>query len=195
MKDIVSKNSLKLTALLLISMSTALLASEGQEEPGIWAGDVFTSIFAILLFGAMVFVLGKYAWGPILNGLQQRESYISQQIKDAEQAKSDADKALRRYENRVARAETEAQEMLDRARKEAELVAHRLTEEAQAKAAEIIRQSQAAIESAREQAVRDLHNYSGELAVELAGKILGRAISQSDHQELIRENLEQLGEQ
>lgn len=191
-KFISAKNMTSVAFLVLVTSSVALASEHQEKQPGIWDGDWFTSIFAILLFGAMILVLGKYAWGPILSGLKQREDYINTQIKDAEQAKSDADKALRRYEARLEKAEEQAKEMLDKSRVEAETIARRLTEEAQNKAADIIRQAHITIEGAREQAVRDLHVYSGELAVELAGKILGRSISAQDHQALIAETIGQL---
>ena len=193
MKHLLIKNKALLFALTWLMTSSVVWASEGKEpEPDIWGGDIFTSIFALLLFAAMFFVLKKYAWSPILSGLHGREEYIGQQIKDAEKMKSDADKSLRRYEARLAKAEERAKEIIEQAREDAEKISKKITDDAQLKAQEIVNQSTAALNTARSQAVRDLHQYSAELAVDLAAKILGKSIDANEHRQLIDSTISQL---
>ena len=193
MKILFSRNIAFITVAANLIVSSAVMASEAEEaSPSIWDGDIFTSIFAVLLFAMMLVVLGKYAWGPILDGLQKREDFIRQQIKDAETARADAEKTLRRYETKMKKAEDRAAGLISEAREEALKITHRVTEEAQAKAEDIINQAQKSITNAKEQAVRDLHGYSAELAIELAGKILGKTISSEEHRELIDQTITEL---
>ncbi len=193
MKEFKLKKYIMMPLVLLLVQPAIILASETAEaEPSIWDGDIATSIFAVLLFGMMIFVLGKYAWGPILSGLKEREDYIQQQIKDAERMKNDADKSLRRYEARLEKAQARADDIIAEAREEAEKVSAKMAVQAQEKAAEIVNQATSSIANAKEQAVRDLHGYSTELAVELAGKILGRSISAEDHRELIAKTINEI---
>ena len=185
----------KITAYIVgLLLSTVVYASDAAEGEAvsIWNGDIFTSLFALALFITLLIVLGKFAWGPILSGLQKREDYIRQQIKDAETARSDAEKTLRRYETKMKKAEDRAADVINVARDEAVKITQRITNEAQAKAEEIINQAHKSITNAKEQAVRDLHSYSADLAVELAGKILGKEISYDDHRELIDQTLQGL---
>lgn len=194
MKNIINRKSTIIAAGLFISLCSSIaLASETAEEvPSIWEGDIATSIFTLLLFAAMIFVLGKFAWGPILSGLQGREEYIGQQIKDAENLKAEADKSLRRYEARLAKAEERANEIMEQAREDAQKISKKITEEARAQAQDIVNQSYAALQSAKAQAVRELHQYSADLAVDLASKILGKSINAEEHRELIDNAISQL---
>ena len=193
---LLSKKNTMLATMILVAHTSFAGASESAEAaPSIWDGDIATSIFAILLFLMMLLVLGKYAWGPILSGLNGREEYIRQQIKDSERMKSDADKSLRRYEARLAKAQERADEIIDNARLESEKISKRITDQAQEKATEILSQSSKAIINAKEQAVRDLHGYTAELAVELASKILGRSINSEDHSKLIKNTIDQIGKE
>ena len=193
MKIIFSKNIALVSIAANLLASTVVMASEAEEaSPSIWDGDIYTSIFAVLLFALMIVVLSKYAWGPILDGLKKREDYIRQQIKDAETARADAEKTLRRYENRMKKAEDRAAEVINDAREEALKITQRVTTEAQAKAEDILNQANKSIAIAKEQAVRDLHSYSSDLAVELAGKIIGKTISSEDHRQLIDQTIKEL---
>ncbi len=192
MKELLTGKRIILPTALVLALSNTLLASEPEKTPSIWDGDIATSIFAILLFGMLVFVLGKYAWGPILTGLKEREEHIRQQIKDAEQMKSDADKSLRRYEARLEKAEARAEEIIANAREEAESISKKITSQAQEKASEILTQTTSVINSAKEQAVRELHGYSVDLAVELASQILGRSIEPEDRSLLIQQAVEKI---
>ncbi len=185
----------KITAFIagMLSSSVVYASETAESEPvSIWNGDIYTSLFGLILFIVLLVVLGKFAWGPILDGLKKREDFIRQQIKDAEGARADAEKTLRRYETKMQKAEDRAAEVINEARDEALKITQRVTEEAQAKADEIIKQAQKSIANAKEQAVRDLHGYSSELAVELAGKILGKSISSEEHRELINQTISEL---
>ena len=193
MRELIARNKVFVSAMLFSAMTGTALASESTEAPpSIWDGDIATSIFAILMFGMLVFVLGKYAWGPILPGLKNREDYIRQQIKDAERMKSEADKSLRRYESRMEKAQERADEIIDQSREQAEQIARKITEQARQEAADIVSQTASAIKIAREQAIRDIHGYTVELAVELAGKILAKEIAPQDHSALIQQAVEEI---
>ena len=60
---------------LLLPIARAF-GAEDAEHPTLFTGDLGNIIWSLLTFGAVIFVLGKFAWGPILRALQKREDFI-----------------------------------------------------------------------------------------------------------------------
>ncbi len=73
----------------------------------------------------MLFVLGKFAWGPILSGLQARENFIRESLETAKRDRDEAEARLREYEERLATARAEATAIVDEGRRDAEVVKRR----------------------------------------------------------------------
>ena len=66
----------------LLLASAPLLASEGGAV-GPFEGNVGNAVWTLVVFALVVFVLGKFAWGPILAGLTEREKFIRQSLEEA----------------------------------------------------------------------------------------------------------------
>ncbi len=56
--------------------STVAMAAEGGEGPSLFTGDLSNIIWSLVTFLVVLIVLGKFAWGPILGALQNREEFI-----------------------------------------------------------------------------------------------------------------------
>src|SRR5579862_7958960 len=102
---------------------------EGSES-NIFKGFLDLSIWTIVVFLVLLFVLGKYAWKPMLQGLQKREESIRSAMEEARQAKEEATKLRAELQAEKAQARVEAQAERDQARRDAE----RLRDEIAAKA-------------------------------------------------------------
>ncbi len=183
-----------LLAQLLLNSAVSAAESTAHEAPGIWDGDIFTSLFSIALFLVLLAVLGKWAWGPILDGLQKREEFIRQSLADAEKAREDAQKAQSDCEARLQEAESAASDIIARSWVEARELADKLKKETMAESRAMINQTQAEIAVARERALEEIHSTAVEMAAEMAGKIINRSINSADHQELIQNSLDQLNQ-
>ncbi len=165
---------------------------EHGERSDIFSGNIGTSIITIGIFLVLLFILGKYAWGPILTGLQKREEHIRKSIEDAEKAKADADQALLEYQRKLAAANRDAEAILEKGRKDAVRLAEEFKQSAQEEARQLRQRVQADIEAAREQALQEIYRQSTELATELAGQIIGRTLNAEDHRDLLQESLNKL---
>jgi len=172
-----------------------VLASEGGEPGGVFAGDVGNVLWTLVIFGAVVFVLGKFAWKPILSGLQAREEFIRSSLEEARRDRADAEARLKEYEDRLNTARTEATAIVEEARRDADSVQRRIEEEADAEAERILERARREIAIAKETAVKELYSLSAKLTADVAGKILAREITPQDHERLIRESIERLGGQ
>ncbi len=184
-------SSLLICALVLLPASAALASSEG-ESPGLFAGNLGNVIWTLITFLAVVFVLGKFAWGPILNGLKAREDFISKSIKDAEDANKRAAALLAEHEKKMDDARAEASAIVDEGRRDAEVVRKELQAKAKAEADAMLERAKREIGIARDTAIRDLYNLGSQLATDVAGKIIAKELNPADHQRLIQESIDEL---
>jgi len=172
-----------------------VLAAEGGHEPGgVFAGDVGNVLWTLVIFGGVVFVLGKFAWKPILRGLQEREAYIRSSLEEARSDREQAEARLREYTEQLNRARSEATAIVEEARRDADVVKKRIEDEASEEADRIVERARREIQIAKETAVKDLYSLSAKLTTEVAGKVLGREIRADDHERLIRDSIARLAD-
>jgi hypothetical protein len=86
-------------------------------------GGLLTALTTLIVFLLLVAVLGKFAWGPISKGLQDREDKIRRDIEEAEAARARAEASLKEYQAQLATAEARVREMLAKANTDAEQIA------------------------------------------------------------------------
>ena len=188
---------------LTILISLALLAvpvfaapaEHGAEAEGgynIFAGDVGNMIWTLVIFLLVVFVLGKFAWGPILNTLQARESFIHEALSTAKRDRDAAEARLKEYEERLAQARSEATAIVDEGRRDAAVVKQRIEDEARVESDKMIERAKREIQIATETATKELYLLSARLATDMAGKVVGRELNPQDHERLIAESLDGL---
>ena len=172
-----------------------LLAAEGGEPGGVFAGDVGNVLWTLGIFGTVVLVLGKFAWKPILNGLQAREAFIRESLEEARRDRAEAELRLKQYEERLNSARAEATAIVEEARRDADVVKRRIEEEAGVEAGLLVERAKREIGIAKETAVKELYSLSAKLTADVAGRILAREITTQDHERLIRESIARLGGQ
>jgi len=149
---------------------------------------IATGIVFVLLF----VVLSKFAWGPIVEALDNREQSVANKIDEANKNFAKAQEQLALYEKKIAAAAEESRVMLDTARKDAEAVAAKVRAEAEEDAKRQRERALADIEAAKNAALRDISEKSADIAVSLAGKIVRREVKSADHAELIRGALDKM---
>jgi F-type H+-transporting ATPase subunit b len=169
---------------------------EGVEEtPQLltgWRESFITAATTLIVFILLVVVLGKYAWGPIAKGLQDREDKIRRDIEEAEAARARAEATQRDYAAQLATAEAKVRELLAKANVDAEQIAQSVRTRAQQEAQDIKENATKEIHSAEREAIRHVHEQAAVLSTRIAEKILRRNLSVDDQRELVQESLEQL---
>ena len=178
--------------ILLCAAASPALAAEGGES-NIFAGDIGNAVWTLVIFGLVLFVLGKYAWGPLLESLQQRESFIRESLEQAKSDRESAEARLAEYEEKLTAARAEATAIVEDGRRDAEEAKRRIEAKAQKEADKMVARAKREIEIAQQTAVKELYVTSATLATDLAGRVLGREVKAEDHERLIAESLEELG--
>ena len=168
--------------------------AEAHESPGLLNPELGTAVWTIVLFVVLVAVLGKFAWPPILKGLQDREQKIRGDLEGAEKAAREATQTLKQYHAKLAEAHEDSRKLIAEARAEAERAAAQLKESAAADVDQIRQRAQQEIVAAKEQALNELYAHTAALATQVAGRILQREIRPEDQQQLIDESVRQFRE-
>jgi F-type H+-transporting ATPase subunit b len=164
---------------------------EGQAEAP-WSpfqGDVGNFLWTLVVFVLVLWVLGKWAWGPILAGLQGREQFIRDSLEQARRDRDEAGATLARYEERLARARGEVEAMIEEARRDAAVLRDREESAAREEARTILERARREIDLAKDTAVAELYERAAALATTAAGKILERELDPADHERLIAESI------
>ncbi|MEM7480532.1 MAG: F0F1 ATP synthase subunit B [Acidobacteriota bacterium] len=179
----------------LIGLSSLFLvapvwAAEGGGESGsLFAGDLGNMIWTLVIFVILLVVLGKFAWGPVLNGLQSREQFIFDSLAKAKEERDLASAKLAEYEEKLAQARSEVEEIVDEARRDAAVLRQREEEKAQEEAQKTLERAKREIEIAKDTAVKDLYSRATSLTVDAASRILKRELTPNDHEQLIAESI------
>src|SRR3954470_20400305 len=109
-----------LTVAFVVLAALPLYAAEEAAPLSPFAGNVGNAIWTLLIFVVVVIVLGKFAWGPVLTLLQQREQFIHKSLSDAKRDRELAEASLKEYMVKLQSAQVEAGRMVDEARRDAE---------------------------------------------------------------------------
>lgn len=147
--------------------------------------------YTMVVFVLLLLVLTKFAWKPLMKGLEQREKTIANMIDEAKRNNDEAAAKLLAYEQKLAEAATEAHEVVLRARRDAVAAGEKLIEEARAGADRERQRALSDIEAAKNAAVQHIADQSANLAFSLARKLIHKELRPEDHATLIRESLEQ----
>ncbi len=164
-------------------------ASRKIADPSEWKSDL--AISTLVVFVCLLALLSKFAWRPVMDGLEAREAAIAAKIEEAKRSAEKAAEQLRQYEARLAAATEEARGILDQARRDAESAKERIVAEAQDVAQ---RERQRAIDditAAKNVALQEMTQKSVDLAILLAGRLIRKQLRPEDHAQLIREMVNQ----
>ena len=184
-----------LLAVLLAASGLPAFASGEGGENNIFAGDIGNVFWTLLIFALVLVVLGKYAWGPMLDSLRAREDFIRESLETAKKDRDRAERRLKEYDDKLTEARAEATAIVEEGRRDSEVLRQRIEEEARAEAEKMIDRAKREIGIAKETAVKELYDLSGNLATDIASRIVGRELNAEDHARLIEESIGQLEEQ
>jgi F-type H+-transporting ATPase subunit b len=143
------------------------------------------SVWTVVVFFIALWILSKYAWKPISEGLQKREDSIAGQIAEAQKKNEEARRLLAEHEKKLADAATEVRSLIEQGRRDAEKMGQQLVDKAREEAVIERQRALQQIESATSSALKELAEKSATLAVDLAGKIVGTQLKPADHSRLI----------
>jgi F-type H+-transporting ATPase subunit b len=170
-----------------------LLAQEETRNPILPAWNEL--IWGTIAFLILLFVMYRTVFPSVNKALADRRANIEGKLEQAEQERNQAQELLEQYRRRLRDAEDETQRILDQARANAERVRRELLAKAEGDAGRELERARQAIRAERDQAIRQLRNEVGTLAVELATRVVGDSLDRDRQLRLVDEYIEELGNQ
>jgi len=176
---------------VLIAPALALAEHEGK-------GDIFTpprldlTLWTIVVFLALLWVLRKMAWGPMLKGLQARESRIRGTLDEAQLARDEASKLLAQHKEQMDKVHDEMRALLDEARREGNALKDKMTAEAHTEIQGDKDRARREIQTETAQAKQELWNQAAQLATLVSAKVIARHLTPEDHRSLVDEAVAEL---
>ena len=168
--------------------------AESQEEPSIFGWALDLGIWTVVVFLLLLWVLSKFAWKPMLEGLQRREESIRSALDEAQRAREEAKTLQARFEAEMNRAQEKVREVLDEARRDAQNLRDEMVAKAKSEIQTERDRLRHEIEMARDQALQQLWNQTAQLATHISAKAIRRELNVEDHRRLVDEAIAELQE-
>jgi F-type H+-transporting ATPase subunit b len=149
-------------------------------------------IWTIVCFAIVLFVLKRYAFGPIQTAIDERRQRIRQALEEADQAREEARRMLEEHRQLLGRAKGEAEEILAEARKVAEAQRARVKEETEADRQRRLEETRRQIEAETRRALVEIRAEVAELSLVAAEKVTAKSLDDADHRRLIEEAVGEL---
>ncbi len=172
-------------------LTSGLLLGAAASHEGINTGDI---VFQLLMFIILMALLKKYAWGPLMGVMKQREEYVAGEINAAENSRKEAEKLLEEQRNLLKEARTEAQNLIENAKKQGDVQREEIIAAARAEAERLKEGAKLEIEQQKERAVAAIREQVAHLSVLIASKVIEKELSAEDQDKLINEYIQEAGD-
>ena len=154
----------------------------------------WTFIAQICNLFIQVFLIKKLLIKPVKEIIEKRKQLATKELDEARVSNEEAAKLKAEYEQNLADAKNEANEIIASANRTAASKSEEIISNANKEAAAIRNKAEADIELERKAAVNGVKNEIGSMAVDIANKIIEREVNEEDHKKLIYEFIENVGE-
>ncbi|MGO0708740.1 F0F1 ATP synthase subunit B [Bacillus velezensis] len=154
-------------------------------------GDILFQLLAMLVLLAL---LKKFALGPLLNIMKQREDHIAGEITSAEERNKEAQKLIEEQRVLLKEAKQESQSLIENAKKLGEKQKEDIIQAARAESERLKEAARTEIVKEKEQAVSALREQVASLSVLIASKVIEKELDEQAQEQLIHDYLKEVGE-
>ncbi len=150
------------------------------------------SIWTTFVFLSLLAILWKFAWGPILKAVQDREDGIQSTLDQAANERGEAAKLLAEHRQQMADARRQAQQMIAEGKEAGEIVRKGIEEKARAEGDAMIERARESIEHEKDAALEELRKESVDLALAAAAKLVQESLDEKKDRELVMGFIDEL---
>src|ERR1700675_2600562 len=170
----------------------ALLAAAAVSEKKDLYPHANELVFGAVAFGIIYVLMAKFVIPRMNTLLEERREKIQGEMEKAEASRVAADDELAKYKDQLAGARDEGNRIIEDARRTADQLRVDLQGKAEQESQAIVARAQEEIRAERDRVFQELRTQVGEIAVELAGKVVGQSLDKSSHERLIDEYIDQV---
>jgi len=165
----------------------------GQFESFIGV-DFWTALFVLLNTLAIFVVAKKYLFVPVHKMIEQRQQEIDGIYAEADKAKSDAQTMRAEYEEKLSDARATSERLVKDAMARGQKREEEIVRQANAEAASILTKASADAALEKKKAINDAKDEIAEMAMAIAGKVVGRELNDADQARLVDHFIDELGD-
>ncbi len=150
------------------------------------------TIWTAITFLLLLVVLSKFAWGPIVKMLDERERTIREAIEQAKRERAEAEKMLAEQKASLAAAQREAALLAQQSKQEVEALRAELTSKARKEAEDLVAAARKQIQEEKSKAVAELKGQVADLAIDAARRLIQSSLDEKAQRALVEEYISQL---
>jgi F-type H+-transporting ATPase subunit b len=171
----------------------ALLAEESVSDKKDLYPHAAELIVGAVAFGVLFYFMWKWVLPRVNTLLEERRKQIQGQLESAEQTRQEAEKLLADYRTQLANARDKANEIIEEARTTADQLRRDIQAKAEEESRNTVVRAQEEIRAERDRVFQELRAQVGDIAVELAGRVVGASLDKQAHERLIEDYIDQVG--
>lgn len=156
-----------------------------QPDPGLF-------FWTIAVFLVLLYLLKRFAWGPLLAALDERQAGIRKSLDDADRAKKELEQVQQEAEAILGRARSQADAIVSEARSDAAKLREDLRRQAQQEAQSIVGNAERQIQQERDRALVQIRGEAVDVSLLIASKLIRRNLTKEDNAALIDDAVRQV---
>jgi F-type H+-transporting ATPase subunit b len=179
---------------VMLALPTSVWAQGGAEgTTPLFTVNLGTTVWTAIVFLALLGILWRFAWGPILEAVEARESGIQSKLDEAASRNEEAAKLLAEHKEQLADARRQANELIAEGRAAGEHVRAEIEERARAESQAMVERARGEIERERDRAIDALRKESVDLALAAASRLMQENLDQDKNRQLVERYLSEMG--
>lgn len=176
---------------LALASPAALRAAE-EGEPGLFSINLGLSIWTIVVFLLLLVLLKKFAWGPILTSVEEREHGIQSSLDEAARLRAEASELLEEHRRQMADSRRQANQIIAEAREAGEQVKREIEEKARTEGQRTIERARVEIEREKEKTVLAIRREAVDIALAAASELIRERLDQKADREFVTKYLDEV---
>lgn len=154
--------------------------------------DFGVLLLTVCNFLLLVYLLKKFAWGPVIGALEKREKQIESDKKTAADARQSAEDLKKELDERLAQISSEAAQKMAAAVKTGEAQKEQLLAQAKEQAARLLEQATAQIQAEKEKALADVRGEIASISLLAASRVVGQDLKDDNADKIVDQVLQEV---
>ena len=156
--------------------------------------QILDTVVVLVSFSILMVLLKKFAWGPLIKVMEERENFVATEIESAQDKNRQAQMAVKEADEKLSEARKEANHLVVNAKQRATKLEESIVQEAKDRAKQMRIDAEDEIEQEKRESFKEMKETVAEIAFQIAMDIIQKEMSQEDQKRLIKERLDTLGD-